>query len=58
MALNVATVDKQRVLSAEKGFDLRQQWNIAHGVFLLVNKENSEANPPDNPRLDCACRLP
>jgi hypothetical protein len=37
MALDVAAVNKQSMASAEEGFNLRQQWNIAHGVFLVAN---------------------
>ncbi|MNL45912.1 hypothetical protein D3C87_1685900 [compost metagenome] len=42
MALNVAAVNKQRMASTEEGFNLRQQRNIAHGVFLVANKEKPE----------------
>ena len=33
VTLDVATVDEQRMVSTEEGFNLGQQWNIAHGVF-------------------------
>lgn len=35
MTLKVATVDEQRMASIEEGFNLRQQWNVAQGVFLV-----------------------
>jgi hypothetical protein len=56
MTLNVATVDEQRMASIEEGFNFGQQWNIAHGVFLVANKEKREVNPWVPGWLDCGCR--
>lgn len=56
VALHVATVDEQGMVAAEKGFDLRQQGNIAHEGFLIANKEKTKVNPQGLSGLDCGCR--
>ena len=35
---NVTAVDKQGMASTQKRFDLGQQGDVGHGVFLVVNK--------------------
>jgi len=38
LTLHVAAVDKQGMASTQKRFDLGQQGDVGHGVFLVVNK--------------------
>jgi len=38
LTLHVTAVDKQGMASTQKRFDLGQQGDVGHGVFLVVNK--------------------
>jgi len=41
LTLHVTAVDKQGMASTQKRFDLGQQGDVGHGVFLVVNKEKT-----------------
>jgi hypothetical protein len=43
------------MVPTQECFNLGQQRDIAHGVFLMANKESPETNPWVSGWLDCAC---
>ena len=57
VAAHTGAVDKQPMTATQKGFDVRQQRDIAHGRFLAVHKRNPEVNQRAGTRLDCACQV-